>query len=403
MAENMIAAFKTACRALVLPRRTGQADASDPATPVVVAGMFRTGSGLGRAATACVSAIRRHGVTVHAVDLSEALGQVDASAQIALSEMPETRSGTLILFANPPEVIRALTVLGIRRWQDWRLIGAWAWELPKAPSQWRETSRFFSEVWVPSQFVADAVRPVSEAPVAVVPHHVPPPPPELLESPWDEGQRPFTCLLMGDGRSSFHRKNVKEGLLMFRSAFPERRDVKLIIKCRNTSESPQVRAELEALVADDDRMSLLDETLDYDDMLRLMSRCDVLLSPHRAEGFGFGLAEAMSLGLAVVATGWSGNLDFMPEGTSVLLPYTMETVEDPDRIYPTSRAVSWAKADMQAGVAALQFLHSDPEARRTLGRRAAEHIRKALDGSAYFRQLGWQPSSAERNHSDAGT
>ena len=46
----------------------------------------------------------------------------------------------------------------------------------------------------------------------------------------------------------------------------------------------------------------------------LIRLCDVFLSLHRSEGFGLVMAEAMNLGTAAVATGWSANTEFMPEG-----------------------------------------------------------------------------------------
>ena len=47
------------------------------------------------------------------------------------------------------------------------------------------------------------------------------------------------------------------------------------------------------------------------DMAGLMAAVDIVLSLHRSEGFGLVPAEAMQLGKPVVATGWSGNMDFM--------------------------------------------------------------------------------------------
>ena len=45
-------------------------------------------------------------------------------------------------------------------------------------------------------------------------------------------------------------------------------------------------------------------------MLDLIHCCDVYVSLHRAEGFGLGMAEAMKMGKAVIATNYSGNTDF---------------------------------------------------------------------------------------------
>jgi glycosyltransferase involved in cell wall biosynthesis len=69
-------------------------------------------------------------------------------------------------------------------------------------------------------------------------------------------------------------------------------------------------------IAKDSRIILVDRTLDRPEVLGLIKACDVYVSPHRAEGFGRTLAEAMLLGKPVVATNYSGNQYFMnPEHT----------------------------------------------------------------------------------------
>ena len=51
----------------------------------------------------------------------------------------------------------------------------------------------------------------------------------------------------------------------------------------------------------------------FDDVLALMEACDVYVSLHRSEGLGLAMAEAMLMGKPVVATGYSGNTEFMNE------------------------------------------------------------------------------------------
>ena len=46
-------------------------------------------------------------------------------------------------------------------------------------------------------------------------------------------------------------------------------------------------------------------------MLSLMASVDCFVSLHRSEGFGLGMAQSMYLGKPVIATGYSGNMDFM--------------------------------------------------------------------------------------------
>jgi glycosyltransferase involved in cell wall biosynthesis len=74
------------------------------------------------------------------------------------------------------------------------------------------------------------------------------------------------------------------------------------------------------------------------------------------------MAEAMVLGRPVVATGWSGNLDFMRGPDAVLVPYSLVPAEDPQEIYDIPGA-RWAEPDLDAAAAALRTLAERPRNR----------------------------------------
>ena len=76
-------------------------------------------------------------------------------------------------------------------------------------------------------------------------------------------------------------------------------------------------------------------------------------------------ALAMLSGRAVVATGWSGILDFMTVDNSILLPYTLVPVNDVDKRY-VIEGTHWAEVDENAAAAALRRLYIDPEFRNRL-------------------------------------
>ena len=66
---------------------------------------------------------------------------------------------------------------------------------------------------------------------------------------------------------------------------------------------------------------MIEEYLTPGEKDALTAACDCYVSLHRAEGFGFTMAEAMYLGKPVIATGYSGNLDFMTAENSYLVDY----------------------------------------------------------------------------------
>lgn len=372
---------------MVLPRPHTASMLSTRDGPVVVAGMFRTGNGIGRAARACFEALKAEGSSPVAVDLSGMFHQADLTTAIPLEEMVHNDHGTLIVFANPPELERALLSLGLRRWHKWRIIGAWAWELPSAPQSWVHQTRFVSEIWAPSQFVAKAFEARHDKPVRVVPHFVPLTKDEGSAEAAASGAPNVRILTLADARSSLDRKNPAAAVRMFRAAFPSTTSAELVVKCRNLSLFPAYARELRDAVNGDSRIRILDETLCEADHNALLTRSNIVLSAHRSEGFGVHLAEAMAQGKSVVATGWSGNLEFMSEAASILLPYKLQPVVDRTGVYASEPDLNWANAEFDAGVEALRKLGEDADLRDRLRHAARTAISTRLGSGAYRRAL----------------
>src|SRR5262249_17943122 len=110
--------------------------------------------------------------------------------------------------------------------------------------------------------------------------------------------------------------------------------------------------------AADRRITVIDRTLDRLHMNELMAGCDVFLSLHRSEGFGFGAAEALAARRAGVATDYGGTTDFLNPATGYPVDYVVEPVRPGD--YVECEGQMWATAREEAAVAALRVIHSDP-------------------------------------------
>lgn len=367
---------------LARPMPAGQAP-----EPLAVAGLFRSASGIGESVRRCAAALRRQGLDPVCIDLTEALGQTsDLPPYPESAPLPLDMTGTLLLHVNGPETARALFKLGMLRPRAWRTIGYWAWELPVGPRSWTGASRYLTEVWTPSRFVTDAVRPICQVPVRTVPHFVVAPIDPAAKSRPDGLQLPDNALVVfviADGRSSLRRKNVEGAVRAFCKAFPVRSDVRLVIKCRNLDEFPEEQERLGDEIGGDPRIELIDRTVSRAEMDWLQNRCDILLSMHRSEGFGLHLAECMALGKPVIATGWSGNLDFMSDDVAALLPYRLMPVDAQLPVYRGFSDAEWADPDIEAAVTHLRRLAEDRDERNALGARARAAIQRHLDGRAW--------------------
>ena len=375
---------KAQARKAILPKPAGPAPRDPKDNPLVVAGMFRTYNGIGRAAKLCYEALTADGYNPIAVDLSETFLQAEQPPSVPLSPMPRTRTGTLILYANGPETQRALIALGLRRWHNWTVVGSWAWELGVAPRDWARAASHLSAIWTPSEFVRSSIAVGPDKPVFRVPHHV------ALPADIQRRQGRFhmpdhivQVAALADGRSSFKRKNVLGAAEVFRQAFPDDPDVRFNIKCRNLSMFPEYSRSLQSMAAEDPRIQLIEGDLSEEDQQSFLFDNDILLSAHRAEGFGLALAESMAAGRAVVATGWSGNIDFMTPDSAMLIPYRLVPVEDPGGAYIDYGHAQWAEPDIGEAVQMLRALRDQPELRARMGHAARETIAQTLPGSVY--------------------
>ncbi len=132
----------------------------------------------------------------------------------------------------------------------------------------------------------------------------------------------------------------------------------------------------------------MQETLSRADMAALVASADTVLSLHRAEGFGLLMAEAMLHGVPAVATGWSGNVDFMTPDDSGLVKYTLVPVDDPQGTY-TVPGAQWAEADVGDAAAWLKRLRDrTAELRRQMGLRARENASRKLSLETYRAAIG---------------
>jgi glycosyltransferase involved in cell wall biosynthesis len=95
----------------------------------------------------------------------------------------------------------------------------------------------------------------------------------------------------------------------------------------------------------------------------------------------------MAAGKCVIATGWSGNIDFMEEGAANLLPFRLVPVKDPTGVYNPEPGTLWAEPDFDAGVTALQALAADSARRKAMGVKARQLVSERLGTAVYIRAL----------------
>ncbi len=78
---------------------------------------------------------------------------------------------------------------------------------------------------------------------------------------------------------------------------------------------------------------------------------DILLSPHRSEGYGLSIREALAHGLYALATGYGGNMDFMDHPRARILPFKLVPAKPKG-----GQSSCWAEPDLEQGAEILRSL-----------------------------------------------
>ena len=200
-------------------------------------------------------------------------------------------------------------------------IGIWAWELEVFPDKWIKSLDLFDEIWVISDFIKENLKKYSGDKKI-----------EVIRIPGDFGEKKdklkckkelgfdnkFIVLFCFDAFSDMSRKNPEAVISAFKKSLSEFSECLLIIKSHNLTEN-----QIMALGELPQNIILINETWDKDKMNALFNSSDIYCSLHRSEGLGFTMMEAISLGIPVVCTNWSANLDFCLEGFCELVDFEM--------------------------------------------------------------------------------
>ena len=324
------------------------------ATPLKIRidGPFETSYGLAVANRRLAEALANH--TGHRVSIRCTEGPGDYSPRAAdLADKPlakrlwensfrAPRPDVVIRNTYPPRFDRLPVKLQLANffWEDSRLPAGWADGFNSA----------YDGILTPTTYVRDVLRNSGvTVPIEVVP--------SVVEIQPESGSgssalRPsgkkiqFLCV-----GSAFPRKGTDVLVRAFVRAFRRHDDVALILKS-----FPNIHNELAGALVDVRRdpdapeIVHIDRDISEKDLLALYRSADALVHPSRAEGFGFPVAEAMLLGLPVIAPASTGLADFCGPDTALVIPHRWE----PSGSHFSVPGAEWAEPDEEALVETLR-------------------------------------------------
>ena len=398
-AHHFLASEAGAPPELVPPAPAGITDIAPPThngpvppldSGVVVVGYLRATLGLGDAARRLVRLTELAGERVRSLPYDH----TDSPLGIAWPDPDPTDSDDLdivIIAVNASEAPQVHRALGHGTHGRY-VIGMWFWELEEFPDSMAVGFDVVDEVWVTSEFTADAVRRCSPAHVAVrvIPLGADCPPLHARFRSASVRERygmSGTATVVGtmfDYASRIERKNPVGLIDAWKSAFPnaDRTQQMLFCKTLNGSAARDQRAVVEAAVGERTDITVFDAQLDPGDRDRLMDQFDIVASLHRSEGYGLTLLDAMYRGIPVIATRYSGNLAFMTDENSWLVGYQMKEIRINAGSYGAGG--TWAEPDCHVASDVLRRLVSNPASESATARvkQAQRDVAPLIDGTA---------------------
>lgn len=387
-----------------------QAHRPDYASPSVAAGVngvnvlghFTIRSGLQQSALRTVAGLRSVGYDVALRNIPVCTGR-DSSIAGEAYLSPERYPASILHLTPDPFYDDTFARAGLWPRPGIPRVGLYAWELPNLPAAWDVRPPWLSEIWVYTHFVGQSFRHWGLPVQRIFPGISVPPLTGRARARFGLPADRFLFLFMFDLSSTLERKNPAALLAAWQQAMRPDDNARLVLKVSRAREFPEAWATVQTAAAACNAL-VITEMLTDQEIWELEAACDAYVSLHRAEGFGFTLAETMLLGKPVIATDYSGNAEYLHAGNSFPVQYKLAPVPPGCGNYPEGS--TWAAPDVSHAVHLLrQVLTDRPEASaRALvaQREAREWFDPVRSGQAMANRLEALLAAAHATLSPAG-
>ncbi|MBX3064230.1 MAG: glycosyltransferase family 4 protein [Anaerolineae bacterium] len=266
-------------------------------------------------------------------------------------------------------------------------IAYWVWEFQNLPSSLKAQLGRVDEIWTASEFCRQCFAPMTNKPITVIPHPTIalPEAQAAAAATRDQlgirGDR-YMFLFVFDAAGSTARKNPEALISAFEQAFGRPLDSRsapiLVFKARNIDHQPNYKRQLQAEL---DRIGgrLISENWTRQQTNALIACSDSYVSLHRSEGFGMTIAEAMAYGKPVIATAYSGNMDYMTPDNSFLVEYALREVSDANEqdqqlFHELYADCWWAEPSVSDAARLLRYVVENQQEAQKRGQQAALDI-----------------------------
>jgi glycosyltransferase involved in cell wall biosynthesis len=335
-------------------------------------GFFKDTSGISEATRSNALALQSAGVSISFHNYYHERRGIKKDTEIHNYNTLETNFNINLFQINLNELTNFFEINSNNILKNKYNIAYWAWEFKEIPEEIFPFLSIFDEIWVPSNFCVEAFANVAPIPVLRFLHPIQSNATNSFSKndlglPTDS----FNFLTIFDSISTTERKNPFGAIDAFTKAFSlNNSTVKLIIKTFNLERNEELMKKLNQTILNSENIILINENYDKAKMESLIQNCDGLISLHRSEGFGLTMAEAMSYGKPVVATGYSGNIDYMNCNNSFLVKYDFTELKDDCGILKKGFIMS--EPDLNHASELLKFIVSNRNDAEKIGARAQQ-------------------------------
>ena len=249
------------------------------------------------------------------------------------------------------------------------------WELTSIPQEWHEILGRFDEIWCASSFMARAIDAVSSRPVRVLRPAL-----DLSGITGNKDRKSFGLPLntyiffyAADAGGIMPRKNPESFIKAYINEFPPDGKTCCLMKINNTKLAKKEMQQMSSIAADREDVIFIKDTLSNEDMSSLFRIMDCYVSPHRSEGLGLTILEAMTEGKPVIATRYGGVTDFVTQDTAFPIAHNLVETDQDCSPYPVGYI--WADPVISSIQENMRYVYSHPEEAEIIAQRASKNVR----------------------------
>lgn len=332
-------------------------------TKVSLIGHVNYQSGIGEDVRRTYLAFKSKGIKAEIIDFGVNINKRNNKDKLNIikSSYQGFSQEILILCLNPSDCFNYLSSKPIRFFNKKYIIGYIPWEFQVWPPILKDLYKYFDELWISSEFTFRAfgefkktknIMPLCVDDLAINMKPLSFEKKLNYRKKYNLPKNNLIFLCSFDLESYMSRKNPWAAINSFQKAFnpnypnkPENEDVNLVIKTFKPLKHNRDWEILKNFIKLDKRIIIIEDNLDYKELMNLYGSCDALISLHRSEGFGRVIAECINLGLEIITTNWGGNTDFCDNDSTYLVPY--ELIDVLPGTYPFWENQKWAEPNIE--------------------------------------------------------